>query len=75
MASGQSTWIGDNFSFTSSSDIIYRIALVSDFSAGLGLDNLFFEPVPEPGTILLIGFGLIGFSGILRRNRDTDYKK
>jgi hypothetical protein len=32
-------------------------------------DNLRFEPVPEPGTMLLLGAGLVGVVGATRRKR------
>ena len=39
------------------------------FGGSGGIDNLQFEPVPEPGTIALLGAGLIGIGSIGRRRR------
>ncbi len=44
--------------------------VVFNFGGSGGLDEVIFAPVPEPGTLLLIGSGLVGLGvGARRRNR------
>ncbi len=44
--------------------------VVFNFGGSGGLDEVIFAPVPEPGTLLLIGSGLVGIGvGARRRNR------
>ncbi|MEE8510658.1 MAG: PEP-CTERM sorting domain-containing protein, partial [candidate division NC10 bacterium] len=44
--------------------------VVFNFGGSGGLDEVVFAPVPEPGTLLLIGSGLVGLGvGARRRNR------
>lgn len=41
----------------------------TDFWGGYELRVGQFEPVPEPSTIVLLGFGLLGMTGICRKGR------
>lgn len=54
------TWFCGSFHFLSV-EAIHRIRLESSspYAVGAGLDNLVFDPVPEPGTVVLFGCGLL----------------
>ena len=46
----------------------YNSAGYGDGADGAGLRTLIgFQPVPEPGTFVLLGSGLVGLGGMLRR--------
>lgn len=47
---------------------VIRTLVVSDaINAGIGIDNVAFHNVPIPGSVLLMGSGLLGMLGVARR--------
>lgn len=47
---------------------VIRTLMVSDaINAGIGIDNVSFHNVPIPGSVLLMGSGLLGMLGLARR--------
>jgi len=42
----------------------------ADERGGL-IDNVEFQPVPEPATMLLIGTGIVGVAGATRRKKES----
>lgn len=52
------------------SEMIKRIRIAIDQGAGIEIDHIqFAKPVPEPATVSLLGFGLIGLISVCRRRR------
>lgn len=53
-------------------DIYLGLAVTSHTSASLSIaefDNFTVNPIPEPTTILLFGFGILGLTGLSRRKK------
>ena len=42
---------------------------VPDWDSYFTMDNMSFEFVPEPSTVLLTAFGVVGFGALLKRKR------
>ena len=42
---------------------------VSSVSANQVFDTCCYQPIPEPATMLLFGFGILGFAGVSRRKK------
>ena len=72
---GFSGWMQANLGFTatSSSEVLSFFAIGSP--EGLPpfvlLDGVNLEAVPEPGTLSIIGLGLVGFAGAMRKRRQA----
>jgi hypothetical protein len=51
------------------SPAVWAALTFSEGDVGTGIDNLRFETVPEPSTVLLLGVGLAGAGLLVRRKR------
>jgi PEP-CTERM motif-containing protein len=69
---GMQAWLtlaqGETYTKGEFSDVLLYTAIPgSESIAGLGTAQNFLGSTPEPGTLVLLGSGLIGLSGMLRR--------
>lgn len=53
--------------FTNLSSVVFSGLTDTGGTGGISLDNLNVASVPEPGSLLLLGIGLLGFSVVRRR--------
>lgn len=57
----------ETISFSSSTRNISYILIAGVRSDDVGLDNLKYNPVPEPSTIMLMGVGIVGLVGLRKK--------